>query len=268
MNGPIPHPTGPKDVVLRVAFVPAASAGEVPPEPPFTLYGDGTVIVQVPPAAEPQPSATPSAAPSPSGSPGRNGQGNAALPDLRVIRLSEAGVQAVLRRAAQAGLFGPSATLGGPSNAATEIFTVSLSGVHREIEVQGGVDLVPPGGADQAVRARLGALQRSLFDLGSWLPAGAVLGTEAYAPTGLAVYVDERAAGTSPADVPWPLKTRLATFGSPSPVNGFRCAVVTGQDLARLEAAARGVQTDQRWRDGSNAYSLVLRPLLPDRSGC
>jgi hypothetical protein len=84
---PIPHPTGPDDLILKVDV----TGGLVGPYffidevPSFVLYGDGTLIVDEPGRATLSGSELP-------------------LPNLQVRHLSEDGIQIVLHAARDAGL--------------------------------------------------------------------------------------------------------------------------------------------------------------------
>jgi hypothetical protein len=254
--GSVDHPAGAADVLLRVAIQPSDNA-TVPPVPLFTLYGDGSAIVTTAPPA------------------GDSSQAQApAVANLDELRLSEAGIQAVLRRAEAAGLTGPSATETGSAGVATEheVFTMSVTGMHRERVFAGdGADpLAGTGGS----RAMFASLQAALLDLPSWLPAGTASAPSAYVPTRLAVYV-----GASEATPPggsvvaaWPLDAspgaRLATFGAASPVAGFRCGVLEGAARDRVLTAAKAAAADTLWRSGKRIYQVVFRPLLPDEAGC
>ncbi len=247
-SGPVDHPTGAADVLLRVATQPADS-GSIAPVPQVSLYGDGSVIVASAAAA-----GTESSSQSP------------AIADLRQLRLSEAGIQDVLRQAEAAGLTGPSATETGAVGAPFDrlVFSMSVTGMHREQVLAG----------DLAERARFALFSAALLDLPSWLPAGTVTAPAEYTAPRLAVYVGSSRANPPAGSVAaaWPLdaspSARLARFGGPSPVAGFRCGVLEGAARDRVIAAARAATAETLWRSGSRVYQVVFRPLLPDQPGC
>jgi hypothetical protein len=70
----------------------------------------------------------------------------------------------------------------------------------------------------------------------------------------------------------WPLDgspgARLATFGTASSVQGYRCGVLEGAALDRVLTAARVGTVDTLWRSRAKVYQVVFRPLLPDEPGC
>ena len=256
-DGTIPYLTGPNDLLLRVSLAnglltPVAQAAR---EPAFSLYGNGTVIVDASAANAPSP-------PPASG----------ALPDLRTTTVTAAGVGAILQRARSTGLFGPSRSyLGGPADAATEVFAITLGSVHRVQSFLGGASRVsssqPPG--ERAVRERFAEFEANLMDLSSWLPPGAAGPTTSYASDRMAVFVGAGSRDQhAPSTVDWPVPAGLARFGQPSSVEGFRCAVVSGSDLANLAPVASKAGADALWRSGPKTYPVVFRPLLPDDLGC
>ena len=61
----------------------------------------------------------------------------------------------------------------------------------------------------------------------------------------------------------------LAALGEPWPfAPDARCAVVSGEELARLLPDAERANTLTPWRSGGEAFALPFRPLLPDERGC
>ena len=72
--------------------------------------------------------------------------------------------------------------------------------------------------------------------------------------------------------IAWPLTTPLATFGAPpiqgGGLNGTRCGVVEGTDAATLRPLLEKANQLTPWTSGGKTYSLRVRPLLPDESGC
>lgn len=256
-TGTIPYPTGANDVLLRVSLAnglvaPVAQAAR---QPAFSLYGNGTVIID---GLAANGSSPPSTSP--------------ALPDLRTTTVTPPGVQAILQRARSSGLFGPSRSyLGGPADAATEVFALTLGVIRRTRSFLGGASQVsssqPPG--ERAVRERFAEFETNLINVSSWVPAGTAGPTTAYAYDRMAVFVGAGSPDQHvPSTIDWPLATGLAGFGQPSSVAGFRCAVVSGSDLAKLTAAASKATAEAVWRRGTKTYPVVFRPLLPDDLGC
>jgi hypothetical protein len=260
----IEHPTG-RDVVVRVD----AGGGFVPIEftfgalPPFTLLGDGTVITQGPQVA---------IYPGP------------ALPNLQERRLSESGIQAVLRAIIDTGLFHADAEYNGAANvvadAGTTTFIVNAGGRTVVVSVYGLGTLPEAGGpganvsaAEAAAHERLQQLNERLNGLETWLPEDAWADAEfaTYTPEALRLFVrnadgdppDE--SGIGPNERDWPLDTRLAEFGEPTePMPDFRCGTVDGADATALLDELASSNQLTRWRSGESVYAVIARPLLPD----
>jgi hypothetical protein len=253
----IAHPTGADEVVLRVAY----EGGFVPYEyifssvPSWSLFGDGTLIVQGP-QIEIYP--------------------GPALPNLVAIPISEDGVQAILGAARDAGLMDGDATYGNDciADAATTVFTTSADGETSVVSAY-ALDVGEPpgtcGGKDDGdARAALAEFQAMLGDLQSWLPAGAVGAEEPYAPTEMRVYVQPyRGEAELPQGaIAWPLDVPLDGFGEPAAPTDTRCGVVTGSEFETLFAAAQGANQLTPWTSGGTEYGLIFRPLLPDEHTC
>jgi len=258
-SSPMPHPTAPNDLVLRVEtggglLSPASALSRVPE---FSLYGDGRVITE---GAQIQ------IYPGP------------ALPNLRVTPVSKEAVSAILRAAGSAGLLGPDRryAMAPVADAPTTTFTVVAGGRRHVTSVYAlGFD-VPAGQVpadERRARVALAAFRTKLSSLGSWLPAGSIGRDQAFDPTGIRVFVSRGGPPAQPGlerrAVAWPLATPLADFGHPlSDWPDLRCGTVAGSDLARLLADAQRADQLTPWRSGGATYTLTFRPLLPDESGC
>lgn len=265
-SGPISHPSGSDELVLRIETV----GGFVPPSfllgrvPDLSIFGDGRVIVLGPQIA---------IFPGP------------ALPNLVTFRLSEAGLQVLLENARAAGLLGPDAHYDYPfiADAPTTSFTVVADGRRHVISAYalslGGLGEPQLDPEVRRARAALAAFQARAFDLRSWLAGEIVEPETAYDFRSIRQFVT--AAGQpdepgpdQPGDIPpnfieWPLDVPLAVFGDPmTNLEGTRCGVVTGGDLVTLLPALRDANDLTLWQSGSESYRLTLRPLLPDESGC
>ena len=253
----IAHPTGADEVVLRVAY----EGGFVPYEytlssvPSWSLFGDGTLIVQGP-QIEIYP--------------------GPALPNLVAIPISEEGVQAILGAARDAGLMDGDATYGNDciADAATTVFTTNADGETSVVSAY-ALDVGEPpgtcGGKDDGdARAALAEFQAMLGDLQSWLPADSVGAEEPYDPTEMRVYVQPyRGEAELPQGaIAWPLDVPLDGFGEPAAPMDTRCGVVTGAEFETLIAAAQGANQLTPWTSGGTKYGLIFRPLLPDEHTC
>jgi hypothetical protein len=250
-----PEPAG-EAPVLRVeqvgGFVPAAV--NLSRMPLVSVYDDGRVI---------RPGAQISIYPAP------------ALPSVQVTTITPAGVQALVRKATEAGVAG-GADLGRPgvADAPTTRFTLNDGGATRTVEVLALNETAPddPGvtAAQKAARAKLGAFLEQLADLETMLGAGQVTGTAAYRPAELAAIstpwkpVDEPGLSAPPAR-PWP---GPALPGEPAGGAEMSCATVTGDAVGAVLAAAKDANALTPWTSGGKQWTVVLRPLLPDEADC
>jgi hypothetical protein len=248
----ISHPTAATRVVLRVS----SGGGFVTPQtnlraiPSFTLYGDGTVIV---------PGAVIQIYPGPAISP------------LVRSRLSERQVQALLRRAARAGLLGRGAIdygTVGVSDMPTTTLLVNAGGKHLERAAYAlGATAGGNGLSDAQARARQ-ALARFI----AGLPHG--LSGALYTPRAVAVYAGPVTGPAQPGAnrIDWPLKRNLATAGTRvSSGLSYRCISVGGADAKVLLARLRTANELSRWTTPAapgKSYELIARPLLPDEPDC
>lgn len=257
-GGGIDHPTGSDDLILRVhvggGFVPIEySLREIPF---FSLYGDGR-LVTVGPQIEIYP--------------------GPALPNLQVTGISEEGIQAILEAAREAGLFGPDAHYDHPgiADVPTTTFTVVAEGRRHVISAYAlGFDepagMIPP---DQLkARQELNEFNMKLGDLRSWLPEGSVGEEEPLTFDELRIFVREGAPrsdeGLDQQPKDWPLDTPLSEFGAIDQDLDLRCGSVYGPELATLLPAAQESNELTPWSSDGLSYQLILRPLLPDESGC
>lgn len=253
----IEHPTGPDDLVLRVEY----QGGFVPYEytlsslPMWSLFGDGTLVVQGPQIEIYPPPA---------------------LPNLLRMQISEEGVQAILEAARDAGLLDGDASYGNDcvADAATTVFTTNAGGTTSVVSAY-ALDLADPQSdceENPQARAALREFQMALGDLQSWLPEGAVGAEEPFETDELRVFVmPYRGEPDLPQEpMAWPLEGSLDAFGepvadAPEPV---RCGTVTGEDLATVLDAAAGANQLTPWTSDGGEHRLIFRPLLPDESGC
>jgi hypothetical protein len=263
---PIPHPTGPGDVLLRVSRTfpsPPMSRFWHDRVPEFTLYGDGTLITSstLYPAEMPI-----------------------------VTRLSEAGLQALLHDAITAGLserdaeytwsrFMRATTTTFTFNAAetrTTVYAVSLESTDYP------ADLPDP---ERESRARLRPFLDCLLGIHDWLTADEIaepaqpyifgrlqLGIELGGPPNPAVTPNADGQIVEPGIREWPLAIPASDIGiaysseGSSPVT--RCAVLDGEDLAAFLPAFDDRTRETRWFSDGDYYWLWPRPLLPDEPGC
>ena len=259
----VPHPAG-SELVVRVEW----TGGFVPYEylftslPRFTLLGDGRVFVDGP-QIEIYP--------------------GPALPNVQVRRLTEEGIQSILFRIAESGLFDE----GHSWNAATQfiadanstVFTVRAD--NREVVVDvyalgllAEPNVAPPGIPADELEAhdRLTALENDLLNLDAWIPADDWTDAtwQSYEPDALRLLVANIDAqppnpdGLDSEPIPWPGATDPDQFGTASTIQDFRCGVVSGEEGAAWYAAMSQANELTRWSRDGHLYSVTPRPLLPD----
>jgi hypothetical protein len=198
-----------------------------------------------------------------------------ALPSVQVTTITPAGVQALIRKAAEAGVR-TGASLGQPSvaDAPTTRFTLIEGGATHRVDAVALNETAPddPGvaAAQKAARAKLSAFVEQLTDLEGTLGAGQVTGTAAYRPAALAAVstpwkpVDEPGLSAPPAR-PWP---GPGLPGEPAGGAEMSCATVTGAAVDAVLAAAKDANALTPWTSGGKQWTVVLRPLLPDEADC
>jgi hypothetical protein len=256
----ISYPTDPNALVLRIdtsgGFVaPSFVEGQIPG---FSLFGDGRVIMtgaQI--EIYPQP----------------------ALPPVLVQTIDAAGIQRLLRAAIDAGLWQDASytDLGsvGIADAPTTTFTLAANGAVHTVRVY-ALGEVPsgPGSSmpkDEAdARRALQTFSGKVADLQGFLPSGSVSSSQTFDAMAMRVFVSRYRAEQNlhqPAIV-WPGSASLGSFGDAGQLSGTRCGTVSGKDLAALMPLARGANQLTPWTSDGRRWALVLRPLLPDESGC
>jgi hypothetical protein len=259
-GGGISYHTGATQVVLRIE----RGGGFVPIEysltdmPMFSLFGDGLVVI---------PGAQIEIYPGP------------ALPAMSQMRLTPEAIQLLLQKAVDAGLDVDRdyTDLGsiGIADAPTTTFTLTIDGqVHTtNVYALGMLDTAPDGMDPDEFQARqdLLALQDYAMDL-SWLPEGTVSDEGMFEPSGLRVFVGDYRPDDALVEPPidWPLTPALSAFGDPvqNGPEGMRCGAVTGDDAAVLVPLVNQANQLTPWVSDGTRFGLLLRPLLPDETGC
>jgi hypothetical protein len=259
--GAIPHPTGPKDVIVRIERqggfrMPVAVMSD---RPSFTLYGDGCYIIEGPMIA---------IYPSP------------ALPNLQQGCLTEEGVQHILRMAQDAGLLDEGAIADNLPDAdmMTTVVTITAGGktIVTRAYALGSEDMFDLTPEQVAAREKLIEFISAVPGAGSSLPASMIAREEqAYAFDRLQVFVLPVAVAADPSEglepqvVAWPLAADLANFGRAfAQMPDATCGVVAGADLSTLLPVLQGTNVETRWTSNGAEYVLVVSPLLPDAAGC
>jgi len=264
-DGQIDHPEG-SEAVLAITW-----AGGMLPEsmavtqvPPLVITGDGRVIMQGMQTLE---------FPGP------------ALPALIERRLTEDGLQQVLRALEQTNLFTGDLELRGMNGIVADandtIFTVRAAGLESVVTVYAismlFPDMDPPpnmsGDELEAYRV-LSALHDRLMTLDTWLPADA-WATDTwvpYQPEAFRLYVRDVTGqpvegGEPPGQLrEWPNDDDPAAFGAEiaSFADGTRCGVVEGELGATWLAELEEANQNTLWTDGGDRrFAIGVRPLLP-----
>jgi hypothetical protein len=243
----ISHPTGGADLVLQMEqggglmgwgfFITQA--------PSFSLYGDGTVIIQ------------------PSGAATR--LVGAGLPPFRQARMSEEQVQALLRFAlGQGRLLGARASYGqmGCADCGSTVFKINAADISKTISIDAlGMAEVP---ADSADRAGFMALAETLGGFEARMDAGEMGEVTTYDPPVYRVVMLEAQPGQGePIAWPW---TDVAWEDFASVEQGFQLeAVLTLEQVAQVvEVPSGGHNGIIVEAPNDKLWSLGVRPLLPD----
>lgn len=259
---------GPK-LLLRVEW----SGGLMPMEyvavqmPQFSLFDDGTLFRLGPTIAIYPPPA---------------------LPNVTRMRINQAGIDAIMERAQQAGLNQAQSIANTMvMDAPTTIFTYNDNGTLVKTTAGALIADAPlPSDWDAAtidIYNNLLDLQAFLSGVDAHLPAGAVIEQNMpIAPDRLQVVsFVANPEQPLPSGVPdlnqppiaWPLSIALADFGAPWLALGgasqpMHCAEISGEDAAAVVAAAQTGNFNSPWTDDGVTYGLLMRPLLPDEAPC
>lgn len=248
----VDHATGATDVILRYdlgpGFVMAGFAATM--VPPFTLYGDGTVIYRDP-AQEIPPA-----------------QGSVfVMNPMRIARLTETQIQELLIFAlGEGGLAAARADYRNDmiADAGTAIFTIRAGGFEKTVNIY-ALELETQGGADGPARA---AFQR-LADRLTTLDKGGAVTSEVYVPTTYRAALLEAPGIVAPDIRAWPWDdVAIADFKPSADPNGLQfphldmtAAQLDLLDVTDYEGGYQGLVITGP--DGL-LYTLNVRPLLPE----
>jgi hypothetical protein len=243
----------PDVVAIRVVhsggFVPVTA---IPSRLPLiSVYGDGWVISEGPvPAIYPGP----------------------ALPNIQRRQIPVQDVRTFVQKALDAGV-GSGADLGRPTvtDMPDTVFTVTTDDGVKQLEVY-ALEMTedgPNAGLTPEQRAARQKLTAFLAELQELQAAG---GSEPYPATSVAAiataYPEENppTEPSPPPAVAWPGPALPGEKIGGSDQVG--CVTVTGDEAKAVLAAAESAKSTTPWTSGGKTWSLQLRPLLPDESGC
>lgn len=252
---PVAHPAG-EALILRIAqrggFAPPVQA--LTQLPSFSLLGDGRIVV---------PAAVDARYPGP------------LLAPLTERRLTEAGIQAILREALATGLFAESHEyLGARSrvmDAPDTFFELHAGGRDVTVRVYAlGIETDSLSAAEADAHRALLRLSQRLAMPDEWLPMGSWSDDSwhAFRAPALRLLVDDADdEAPDPAGIgftfrPWP-GTLDASGGET--VAGWRCMVAEGAEATTWLSALEGATTLTRWTSGPHRYHVLPIPLLPDQ---
>lgn len=250
----VDHATGATDVILRYdlgpGFVMAGFAATM--VPPFTLYGDGTVIYRDP-AQEIPPA-----------------QGSVfVMNPMRIAKLTEAQVQELLVFAlGEGGLAAarPEYRNDMVADAGTALFTVRAGGIEKTVSVYAlGIDT--QGGVDAPARAAF----LKLADRLTTLDKGGAVASMVYVPTTYRAVLLEAPGVVAPDIRTWPWDDiAIADFKPSADPNGlqfpFLDMTAAQLDLLDVKAYEGGFQGLPITGPDGKLYTLNVRPLLPEEA--
>jgi hypothetical protein len=185
--------------------------------------------------------------------------------------ISAAGIAAIVAEARSDGLLGDKTDFSAGSAPGSILAHIQLTvdGVAHDLTGPIPTDASTAPGAPGTVTA-FTAFWNRIGTIDTWLAAD--LGqSRPYSPSGIAVLVaspTDSGSGITPNEVPWPLATTFAAFGRPFGGSVYRCATVTGPDLAKLLPVVQSSNALTRFVDSSGAkMSLQVRVLVTGEAG-
>jgi hypothetical protein len=252
-TGAIGHATGATDVILRAEQAGGftAPAFQITRVPEFTLYGDGTVLYQLP--YDP------------------NDASPIGPPRLAVATLSAEQMDALLAFAINAGgLGGAKAQYINPmvADAPDTIFTIATDDVSKTVSAQALGMAEDPNNPDAsnpdavAIKA-LKALYDTLVPFGDQVARGNATDAGLYEPPTYRATLQEGQAEGEMIDWPWTDVTLDAFVSNPD--SSFRVATLTPEQAKALSPTPEGgLYTVAVVGPDRVPYQISLRPLLPE----
>jgi hypothetical protein len=251
-TGEIEHATGATDVILRLdegggLMIRGGGATLVPP---FTLYGDGTVVFRNP-TLEPPPAVGPVMVGNP----------------MRTARLDEDQIQELLSFAlTEGGLGVAKLQYDNPmlADAGTAIFTIRAGGLDKTVNVY-ALGLDDASTPDRPARAAFTKLSERLTNFDQ----NGTFATDVYVPGGYRGILLDTGGFPGEAPIEWPWDDiEPADFIGDEATGLPPTRVMTAEELALLgidgiEGGLQGMTLVDP-EDSAKTYSFGVRPLLPD----
>lgn len=186
-------------------------------------------------------------------------------PSVRAI--SAKGIDAIVAEARKQGLLGSKADFIETPKAGAAIGHIELVVDGKTYELTGDSDSAVSDSAPvPGTAAAFASFWQKVTSLAMWLPDD--LGqSSSYEPDRVAVLAlppTQETNGIAPSEVPWPLATPFSAFGTAMGNDTYRCAVVSGAELGKLEPVIKQSNQLTRFVDSLGAKdSLQVRVMVP-----
>jgi hypothetical protein len=243
--------TGPNTLVMQLW----EGGGMVPESfrltntPTFALYGDGRLVLLAPDDR-------------------RSSYSGPLMPNLRELRVTPSEIQKILGAADKAGLLGADASFdqAGVTDMGTSVFTTTVDGTTHTVSAYALYPQFPASDpAANLARTRLISFRDAIAHLSAFL--GRTVSDPPYQPASMRVFV-RPAVQAQGHGIAWPLALDPATVDLPASDPSFGCISLSGADVATFIAAAMAATKETLWTAFGHAYTILVRPLYPEESGC
>jgi len=196
-----------------------------------------------------------------------------ALPNLQVVQLSDADVEALIDAARTAGLLGEAPDYGQPpiADAPTMFVTLVVNGQRYDHAVESygmteGLEGADDGGMGLSEDERAARVAMAGFIERAQELVGSAGGEEPYVIEAFAFFALPAAeSGDQEGELerqvlPWPLDLALA--------DAAECTVASGADAQTLLETLADANTATQFEQDGAVYDVFFRPLLPHEDGC
>jgi len=186
-------------------------------------------------------------------------------PSVRSISVN--GIDAIVAEARKQGLLGTKSDFVETLRAGGETGHIQLVIDGKTYDIVGdSAAAVPQSAPAPGTAGAFSAFWQKVTSLSMWLPDE--LGqSSSYEPDRLAVLAlppTQETSGITPSEVPWPLPTPFSKFGTAMGNGTYRCAVVSGADLGKLEPVIKQSNQLTRFVDSLGVKdSVQVRVMVP-----